>query len=87
MITLYYHNINGYWSKKDSLVRIIEAEISDLIALCETKREDIGKTKNDELLGFDNIEKKKTEKRVILAHAPKENLSNLAEDFLLRKYC
>ena len=56
-LKVYYNNINGYQSKRDSLLKIIEAENPDLITLCETKREDTGKTKADEIPGYDIIER------------------------------
>ena len=50
-----YNNINGYLSKKDSLLRIVESVEPDMIALCETKK--IGLIKKEDLNEFNVIEK------------------------------
>ncbi len=53
-LKVFYNNINGYTSKKDSLARIIEDVDPDVIALCETKK--YGHLKKGELSKYDIIE-------------------------------
>ena len=59
-IELYYNNINGYQCKRTSLLKIIQSEQPDIIALCETKREETDKVKNDEIPGYEVKERNLT---------------------------
>ena len=59
-IELYYNNINGYQCKRASLLKIIQSEQPDIIALCETKREETDKVKNDEIPGYEVKERNLT---------------------------
>ena len=36
-LKVYYNNINGFMSKRESLNQILKAETPDIVALCETK--------------------------------------------------
>ena len=51
-LTLYFNNINGYVSKKDSLAEIIKVYQPDIVGLCETKT---GKNENVTIDGYDAV--------------------------------
>ena len=49
---MYYNNINGYTSKKDSLEEIVKTVQPDLIALCETK---LGEKEEVDIEGYETL--------------------------------
>ena len=52
-LKLYYNNINGYQTKEHSFLSIIKSTSPDIIALCETKREDLKTTERDQIPGYE----------------------------------
>ena len=54
-IKVFYNNINGFLSKKESLFKIVESLDPDIVALCETKK--AGLIKKEELSAYKVIEK------------------------------
>ena len=83
---MYYNNINGYQSKEHSFLNIIKDVTPDVIALCETKREDMKTTKKeDEIPGYAVIEN-----NLMITRGPKcLILSTFKHDFGLNNasYC
>ena len=49
---MYYNNINGYTSKKESLEEIVKTVQPDLIALCETK---LGEKEEVDIEGYETL--------------------------------
>ena len=56
-IAVYYNNINGYQSKRESFLKIIQCDEPDIIALCETKRPELNTIKKDEIPGYAVLER------------------------------
>ena len=74
---MYYNNINGYQSKEHSFLNIIKDVTPDVIALCETKREDMKTTKKeDEIPGYAVIENDLKKGKEGLLFAAKKGLES-----------
>ena len=54
---IYYNNINGFNSKKQSLIKIVDEVNPDIIALCETKRAQAVRQKKVVIPGYKTIER------------------------------
>ena len=77
-IKVFYNNINGYNSKKQSLEQIMKAVNPDIIVLCETKRG--GCLKKDELEQYKVIPKNtKPGKEGLLVGVRKESFKSVRE--------
>ena len=50
-----YNNINGYFTKKESLFKIVDSVDPDILALCETKKSK--GIKKDDLSSYEIVER------------------------------
>ena len=79
-LKIFYNNINGYQSKKESFTKIIQSNTPDIITLCETKRGENIRVKKDEIPGYDVVEKnEKNGKEGLLIAVRKGTYSSMSE--------
>ena len=90
-LTMYFNNINGYVSKKDSLADIINVHQPDVIGLCETK---MGKKEEVAIDGYDaktnNLKKGQEGLAVAIRKGTYRSMEVISDDektsFLFRLY-